>query len=251
VRCPPVSAPDTAPLAHVCLQARLPQYNPLVMAKPLLLRDAAKLNPWGARYHMWMDAGHLCATEQNPSPAGTSMYRRHMSEGFFVTHWPYGTTTEVHGLTDKAMHLYLGQADDPLRIVRGGIFGGTLPQIQCVLRAYIIALHQTLTDGYIGTEECIWAMIHTRLPHLFKSFDNNFYGNHGDNCASFQGSQIEERAIGSGSSQPFVSPPVPAHSAARLQELEAAAAVAASPGSGGSARVRGSRLVQAGGVKVK
>ena len=36
-----------------------------------------------------------------------------------------------------------------------------------MLKAYIIALHQTLTDGYLGTEECIWAIIFARLPHLF------------------------------------------------------------------------------------
>jgi hypothetical protein len=74
----------------------------------------------------------------------------------------------VHGLTDKAMHLYLAQAEDPLRIVRGGIFGGQLPHIECVLKAYVIAMHQTLADGYMGTEECIWAMVHKRFPHLFK-----------------------------------------------------------------------------------
>jgi len=76
-----------------------------------------------------------------------------------ITHWPYGTQTEVHGLTDKAMHLYIGTADDPLLIVRGGIFGGTLPYLECALKAYMIALHQTLSDGYMGTEECIWAMM--------------------------------------------------------------------------------------------
>ena len=162
---------------------------------------------------MFMDAGHLCATEQNPTPEGTSMYREHMAKGMFVTHWPYGTQTEVHGLTDKAMHIYMAQAEDPLRIVRGGIFGGQLPHIECVLRAYVIAMHQvrfhspcflsptsdcdalgyggcrsiapahalpgynstflycfraqTLSDGYVGTEECIWAIIHKRFPHLF------------------------------------------------------------------------------------
>jgi hypothetical protein len=99
-------------------QARLPEYNPLVMSKFMLLRDAARMNVWGARYHLWMDAGHLCAGDQNPTPAGTSFYRSHMAEGLFVTHWPYGTTTEVHGLTDKAMHLYMAQAEDPLEIVR-------------------------------------------------------------------------------------------------------------------------------------
>ena len=81
-----------------------------------------------------------------------------------VTLYP---TPQVHGFTDKAMHIYIGTSEDPLRIVRGGIFGGTLPRIECVLRAYIIALHQTLTDGYVGTEECIWAIIFARLPHLF------------------------------------------------------------------------------------
>ena len=32
-------------------QARLEGYNPLVMAKAMLLRDAARINPWGSRYH--------------------------------------------------------------------------------------------------------------------------------------------------------------------------------------------------------
>jgi hypothetical protein len=71
------------------------------------------------------------------------------------------------------MHLYMSQMDEPLHIVRGGIFGGTLPyvsallsvrvicldfvswlllQIECILKAYTIAMHQTLTDGYLGTQ---------------------------------------------------------------------------------------------------
>lgn len=37
-----------------------------------------------------------------------------------MTHWPYGTTTEVHGFTDKAMHMYMNMKEDPMQIVRGG-----------------------------------------------------------------------------------------------------------------------------------
>jgi hypothetical protein len=37
---------------HSPSQARLPEYNPLVMSKLFLLRDAARINPWGARYHL-------------------------------------------------------------------------------------------------------------------------------------------------------------------------------------------------------
>jgi len=187
-------------------QARLEGYNPLVMAKAMLLRDAARMNVWGARYHLWMDAGHLCAGGQ--SPDRSDMYRRHMAAGFFNSHWPYATNTEVHGMTDKAMHLYIGTAEDPLVIVRGGIFGGTLPYIECVTKAYVIALHQSLMDGYMGTEECIWAMIFARLPHLFAGFDNNSLGNHGDNCASFQKNIMEADEIDKGLRKKFVSPPV-------------------------------------------
>lgn len=74
-------------------QARLEGYNPLVMSKLWLLRDAARINPWGSRYHMWMDAGHLCAGALRPD--GMNMYKKHMAKAMLVTHWPYGTTTEV------------------------------------------------------------------------------------------------------------------------------------------------------------
>lgn len=171
------------------------------------MQDAARLNPWGARYHMWMDAGHLCAG--GLSPDHMNMYKRHMAKALLITHWPYGTTTEVHGFTDKAMHMYIGTAEDPLQIVRGGIFGGELPHIECVLKAYMIALHQTLSDGYLGTEECIWAIIFARFPHLFAPFDNNSLGNHGDNCASFQKNNMEEEEITAGRREKFVSPAIP------------------------------------------
>lgn len=97
----------------------------------------------------------------------------------------------------------------PSRASSGGIFGGTLPRIECVLRAYIIALHRTLSDGYVGTEECIWAIIHKRFPHLFKSSSNNSQGNHGDNCNSFSLSKQEENKITRGEMEVFKSPDLP------------------------------------------
>lgn len=107
------------------------------------------------------------------------------------------------------MHLYLGTANDPLRIVRGGVFGGTLPQIECVAKAYTISLHQTLADGYLGTEECIWAIIYGRLPHLFAGFDNNSLGNHGDNCAIFQKNIMDEQLVTQKKMAAFKSPEIP------------------------------------------
>lgn len=140
------------------------------------------------KYLMFMDAGHACATELKPGEM--PVFREHMSK-FFLTHWPYATATEVHGMLDKAMHLYMGTATDPLRIVRGGVFGGQRAHIECVAKAYNTALAQTLSDGYLGTEENILAMIFERFAELFHGFDNNSMGNHGDNCAAFQKNILE------------------------------------------------------------
>ena len=50
---------------------------------------------------------------------------------------------------------------------------------------YELALAESLSDGYMGTEENIFAMAYARFPELFAGYDNNQWGDHGDNCAIF------------------------------------------------------------------
>ena len=119
---------------------------------------------------------------------------------FFIT-LCYVPHPQVAGFTDKAMHVYMAAAEDPLRIAKSNFFGGTLPQIECAIKAFNIALHQTLSDGYLGTDEQVWAIVLRRLPHLFADFDNNSLGNHGDNCASFSKNAMEEKEIDAGTRQ--------------------------------------------------
>lgn len=164
-------------------QASLPGYDPLVMSKMFLLRDAVELNPYNSKYLLFVDSGHSCAGAQDPQYM--DVYTSHMDRGFLVTHWPYGTNSEVHGMCDKAMHEYVGTQEDPLRIVRGGVFGGTPAQIEVVAKVYEIILAQSLSDGYMGTEENIFAIAFARFPKLFAGYDNNQWGIHGDNCAIF------------------------------------------------------------------
>ena len=76
-------------------------------------------------------------------------------------------------------------------LVRGGVFGGTAPDVECFAKAYQQVLAATLGDGYAGTEENILALTAKWLPSLVAMFDNNSLGNHGDNCASFQANQLE------------------------------------------------------------
>ncbi len=68
-------------------QNKLPGYDPLVMSKLFLLRDAAQTNHWHTKYHLWIDAGHLCAFNLNPKHMGAFLSRM---DKMLVTYWPYG-----------------------------------------------------------------------------------------------------------------------------------------------------------------
>ena len=72
-------------------QATLPGYDPLVMSKAFMLRDAAELNPYRTKYFVFVDSGHMCAGAQDPQYM--DVYTDHMDKGYLVTHWPYGSNT--------------------------------------------------------------------------------------------------------------------------------------------------------------
>lgn len=69
--------------------------------------------------------------------------------------------------------------------------------VDVVTKVYDIVLAQTLSDGYMGTEENILAIIFARFPELFAGYDNNQWGEHGDNCAIFNHqSRIRKEKLG-------------------------------------------------------
>ena len=169
-------------------QASLAGYCPLIMSKMFLVRDAAKMNPYKTKYFLFLDSGHLCATTQTPEQM--QVFTSNMNRAFLLTHWPYSCggkdmAREVHGMTCAAMQAYAGSSEPTLRIVRGGVFGGKIQHIDVVAKVYEITLAQTLSDGYMGTEENILAIILARFPRLFSAFDNNQFGKHDDSCAIF------------------------------------------------------------------
>merc|ERR1712046_310520 len=70
--------------------------------------------------------------------------------------------------------------DDYCRVVRGGVFGGTPAFIDVFARIYNVLLSQTLSDGYLGTEENILGALLYRFPTLFNAWENVR-----DNCDVF------------------------------------------------------------------
>eukprot|EP00301_Raphidiophrys_heterophryoidea_P004449 c1192_g1_i1.p1 GENE.c1192_g1_i1~~c1192_g1_i1.p1 ORF type:complete len:536 (+),score=134.38 c1192_g1_i1:168-1775(+) len=171
-------------------QAALKDYNLLVMSKIFFLRWASQLNPWRTQYHMFVDAGHDCVGALRTSHL--NVLRKLMGR-MMVTYFDYHTplTSETHGMPQMAYRSYVGPPhNDPAtwdrdnnccKVVRGGIFGGTPAYIDVYARVYNVLLSQTLSDGYMGTEENVMGALIYRFPSLF-----NAYHNHdGDNCRLF------------------------------------------------------------------
>jgi hypothetical protein len=58
---------------------------------------------------------------------------------------------------------------DPSQVVRGGIFGGTPGYIDVFAQVYNLLMSQTLSDGYMGTEEnLLGALIYRRVIRIVK-----------------------------------------------------------------------------------
>eukprot|EP00299_Pterocystis_sp_00344_P015546 c7772_g1_i2.p1 GENE.c7772_g1_i2~~c7772_g1_i2.p1 ORF type:complete len:503 (-),score=101.78 c7772_g1_i2:333-1841(-) len=165
-------------------QAALKYYNLLVMAKVFFLRWASQLNPHRTQYHLFVDAGHDCIGALRPTHL--HFFRKLMGR-MTVSYFDYitGLEGETHGMPQRAYRSYLGfdngMTESCCRVVRGGIFGGTPAYIDTFAKIYNVLLSQTLSDGYMGTEENLLGILLYRFPELF-----NAYHNHdGDNCRLF------------------------------------------------------------------
>jgi hypothetical protein len=157
-------------------QASLPWYNPLVMSKIYLNREAARLNPFKTTNILWIDVKHNCL-RNDMSPANDWIIRESMTDRYLFTHFEYGPgSNEVHGFRATAFNRFLGL--DPkkrhrVKVVRGGILGCNIQMCETTANMYTIALMGSLMQGYMGTEENILSILLYNFPEWFHSFNND------------------------------------------------------------------------------
>ncbi len=155
-------------------QATLEYYNPIVQSKMFLLNDATIWNPFGSEYFIWLDAGIT-----------NTVYDKYFTENrvldkiipylddFLFLSYPYEAAGEIHGFDFSAMNKFAGQTVK--YVCRGGLFGGKKEMISQASSTYYSTLITTLDQGYMGTEESIFAIMSYREPNLYRrySLDGN------------------------------------------------------------------------------
>jgi hypothetical protein len=155
-------------------QAKLEMYNPLVMSKMFLLNDAALMDPFDSTHMVWVD-GALTNTVNEGyfwHDQVLSKLDKYFNKFSFVA-FPYDGKVEIHGFTYGPMCEYANGAID--KVCRGGIFGGPKYTISKTNELYYSSLYDTLTSGYMGTEESIFTIMLYKHPELFQyySIENN------------------------------------------------------------------------------
>jgi Bacterial protein of unknown function (HtrL_YibB) len=158
-------------------QARLEDYNPLVMSKMYMMREASRFNHWNTSHFLYIDAKHNCRNPTKLTPRSDHIVRAHMLDKFLLTYFDYVPATEVHGFEYGAFNSWVNIYDKQrhmVKIGRGGIFGGSPFVIEAMTAMYDVALTASLREGLMGTEENILAILMAQVPQYVDPFSNNW-----------------------------------------------------------------------------
>lgn len=155
-------------------QAKLEYYNPVVMSKMFMLHEASLWSPFKTEYYYWLDAGitNTVPVEHLTFSKALDELPKHTNPFIFLS-YPYESAGEIHGFDQKGMDLFAGE---PVKYVcRGGLFGGQKSFMSQANSTYYHLLSETLSRGYMGTEESIFSIMAHKEPHLYRrySLDEN------------------------------------------------------------------------------
>lgn len=159
-------------------QAALQDYNPLVMSKMFMMRDAARRNLWNTTHFLFLDAKHNCMNPQLMTDKNDHIIRAHMFNKLLMTTFDYTPADEIHGFAYRAFNQYCNKSPDQerhlLRIGRGGIFGGSAFVLEYITAMYDMALTGSLREGLMGTEETVFSILLYNVKQYVDEFSNNW-----------------------------------------------------------------------------
>jgi hypothetical protein len=155
-------------------QASNEWYNPIVQSKMFMLNDATIWNPFNTDKFIWLDAGIT-----------NTVYEKYLTDDkvldkindyldpFLFLSYPYESAGEIHGFRFDKMNEFAKQKVE--WVCRGGLFGGTKKAINEANGVYYYLLDKSLSEGLMGTEESIFAIMSCLEPEKYRrySLDGN------------------------------------------------------------------------------
>ena len=159
-------------------QARLENYNPLVMSKVFLLNDAKIMDKFNSEYMFWIDGGLTNTVHPGYFTHDKVLDKlsKYISKFSFVC-FPYDAETEIHGFEYNRLNDIAG--DKVNKVARGGFFGGPKHTIGDINGIYYNLLQSTLNEGLMGTEESIFSIMcykHSDIVNYFEIDSNGLIG---------------------------------------------------------------------------
>ena len=159
-------------------QARLENYNPLVMSKVFLLNDAKIMDKFNSEYMFWIDGGLTNTVHPGYFTHDKVLDKlsKYISKFSFVC-FPYDAETEIHGFEYNRLNDIAG--DKVNKVARGGFFGGPKHTIGDINGIYYNLLQSTLNEGLMGTEESIFSIMcykHSDIINYFEIESNGLIG---------------------------------------------------------------------------
>lgn len=149
-------------------QYKLEYYNPIVMSKYPMINDVSIRNPFDSKYFYWIDAGITRTVDFNLLNSG--VLNRTGREPFLFLSYPHTADTEIHGFERTKMAEYCG-VDFVNYVCRGGFFGGNKYMVQLMNKQYYNLTRDSLHNGYMGTEESIFTIMHHQNPDMISVFN--------------------------------------------------------------------------------
>ena len=149
-------------------QAKMPWYNPMVMSKMFMLHNAKCFDIFNTDYYYWIDGG--ITNTVHPGyfyhDKVLDKIEKNTNKFLFIC-FPYETTSEIHGFDINAMKKF-AKSDTVNRVARGGFFGGHKEYLSYANDMYYGLLRDTLSEGYMGTEESIFTLMTYLDPEIFE-----------------------------------------------------------------------------------
>lgn len=152
-------------------QAKLEYYNPIVMSKYFMVHDCSIFNPFNTNYFFWIDGGLTNTVDlgQLRNLSSIKEYVKSINNKLLFLSYPYENDNEVHGFESSKFAEYCG-VEKTQYVCRGGFFGGHKDKIKRFNSEYYNVMRETLSSGYMGTEENFNTILSYKHPEEIHNY---------------------------------------------------------------------------------